>query len=157
MGIERSLDRDVEITLTAPDAEKYKDGEPVEPTEGLKPTDDLSATFTAAPIEAGMLCIGKRERIVFYLLGENGGVVIQNGEITLGGKEAIGFDTRKEVDEVIKQIKHSKVLREKFGEWLILYEAEVIERGPMIVGHKTTPIKVIRLKRKTTKKGRGVK
>lgn len=153
MGIERHLDKDVEITLTAPDAEKYKDGEPVEPTEYLKPTDDLSATFTAVPIEAGTLCVGNG-RTLYYLRGENGGVVIQTGKITLDEKEAIGFDSRKEVDEVIKQIKHSKVLREKFGEWLILYEVEVIESCAMCFPHKTTPIKVIRLKRKTTKRTR---
>lgn len=38
MGIERRLDKDIEITLTDPDAEKYKDVEPVDPTEELKPT-----------------------------------------------------------------------------------------------------------------------
>lgn len=156
MGIRGCLNRDVEITLTDPDADKYNGVEPVEPTEELRPTDDLYATFTAAPIKAGTLC-PMDERLLYYLRGENGGVVIKNGEIALDKKEAIGFDTRKEVAEAIKEIKLSKGLREKFGEWLILYEVEVTESGAMVFSRKTTPIKVIRLKRKTAKRARAIK
>ena len=58
------------------------------------------------------------------------------------------------MDKAIKEIKLSKVLCEEFGEWLILYEVEIIEADAIVFSHKTTPIKVIRLKRKTTERTR---
>lgn len=152
MGIERRLNRDIEITLSDPDADKYKDVESVEPTEELKPTDDLSVTFHGT-IE-NRLPAKERKRILYYFRGEGFGITVANDGTLTRGKVA-ALMPLKVAKKTLRQIKRDKKLKSMFGERLTLYSVECVEftddGSPLAVYDNFAPVKIIHLNKRKRK------
>lgn len=152
MGIERRFNRDVEITLTDPDADKYNGVEPVEPMEELKPTDDLYAQFYAS-FESRLHPTG-RKQILYFFRGEDFGVTVANDGTLTRGKMAAVMPL-KIAKKILKKIKRDKKLKSMFGERLTLYSVEYDEftddGSPLAVYDNFAPVKIIHLNKRKRK------
>lgn len=153
MRIWGCLNREVGITLTVPDTDKYKGIEPVEPTEELKPTDDLYAQFYAS-FESRLHPTG-RKQILYFFSGEDFCVTVANdGTLIRGNMPAVM--PLKIAKKILKKIKRDKKLKSMFDERLTLYSVERVEftndGSPLAVYDNFSPVKIIHLNKPTRKK-----
>ena len=145
MGIERRLNRDVEITLTDPNAGQY---ESTEPAADIFP----DVTYSGATLSADMRVKVSTTK-AYYLKSLYGFVNIKDRNISLSADRAFAFLSRRDVFKAINEIKNSKELRSTFGEWLILFCFTLEDFG--LVGRVLDvprPIKIIRLNKQKTRK-----
>lgn len=152
MGIERCLNRDVEITLTDPDADKHKGIGSVEPTEELKSTDDLYAQFYAS--FKNRLQPTGRKQILYYFRGEGFGITVANDGTPTQGKVA-ALMPLKVAKKILRQIKRDKKLKSMFGERLTLYSVECVEftddGSPLAVYDNFASVKIIHINKRKRK------